>query len=135
MPPAWRQVTLLAMCGGLLGVLAMIPLMAVWRNFFLGAEPTKGWGPFKRYDAPTADRISREEMHRMGIDLPEATAGGGSDGNTTSQYTATLDGLGIVGDGAHAVGEHVELDNLIPRTALLAALLLAPIQLPGGGET
>lgn len=71
----------------------------------------------------------------LGMDLSEVTAGGGSDGNTTSQYTATLDGLGVVGDGAHAAGEHVEVDNLIPRTALLAALLLAPIQLPGGGET
>ena len=31
--------------------LAMIPLMAIWRNFFLGAEPTRGWGPFRRFDA------------------------------------------------------------------------------------
>ena len=31
--------------------LAMIPLMAIWRNFFLGAEPTKGWGPFRRFDS------------------------------------------------------------------------------------
>jgi len=53
--------------------LAMCPLMSVSRNFFLGNEPTKGWGPFKRYDAATADRISREELHRMGIDLRDTT--------------------------------------------------------------
>ncbi len=53
--------------------LAMCPLMSVSRNFFLGNEPTRGWGPFKRYDAPTADKISREELHRMGIDLRDTT--------------------------------------------------------------
>ena len=37
----------------------MCPLMSVSRNFFLGNEPTRGWGPFKRYDADAADRISR----------------------------------------------------------------------------
>ena len=39
---------------------------------------------------------------RLGLELEEAVAGGVSDGNTASQYTATLDGLGAVGDGAHA---------------------------------
>ncbi|MFV2061923.1 MAG: ATP-binding cassette domain-containing protein [Chloroflexota bacterium] len=53
--------------------LAMCSLMSVSRNFFLGNEPTRGWGPFKRYDSTTADRISREEMHRMGIDLRDTT--------------------------------------------------------------
>ena len=53
--------------------LAMCPLMSVSRNFFLGNEPTRGWGPFKRYDASTADRITLEEMHRMGIDLRDTT--------------------------------------------------------------
>ena len=59
---------------------------------------------------------------RLGMDLTEVTAGGGSDGNTTSQHTATLDGLGIVGDGAHAPSERIDLKSLAPRTALLAAL-------------
>jgi glutamate carboxypeptidase len=62
----------------------------------------------------------------MGIGLEEGLAGGGSDGSTTSQYTATLDGLGAVGDGAHARDEHLLLDQTIERTALLAMLLLAP---------
>ncbi len=64
---------------------------------------------------------------RLGMDLSEVTAGGGSDGNTTSQHTATLDGLGIVGDGAHAPSERIDLTSLAPRTALLAALLMEPI--------
>lgn len=52
-------------------------------------------------------------------------AGGGSDGNTTSLYTATLDGLGTVGDGAHAKHEFIFKDKLVERTALLTILLLA----------
>jgi glutamate carboxypeptidase len=68
-----------------------------------------------------------EAGHLLGLDLVEGTAGGGSDGNTTSLYTATLDGLGAVGDGAHADHEHIELDGLDERAALLALLLLAPL--------
>jgi glutamate carboxypeptidase len=60
------------------------------------------------------------------MDLGEGLAGGGSDGNTTSQVTATLDGLGPVGDGAHASHEFLYLDETLERTALLALLLLAP---------
>jgi len=69
----------------------------------------------------------------MGLSLGEVTAGGGSDGNTTSQYTATLDGLGPRGDGAHADREHVVVESLAERTALLAALMAAPVQAPGAG--
>jgi glutamate carboxypeptidase len=62
----------------------------------------------------------------MGLDLQESLAGGGSDGNTTSQFTATLDGLGCVGDGAHADHEHIVIDPTLDRCALLAGLLMAP---------
>ncbi|HSK98711.1 MAG TPA: M20 family metallopeptidase [Rubrobacteraceae bacterium] len=62
----------------------------------------------------------------IGLDLQEAMAGGGSDGNTTSLYTATLDGLGGVGDGAHARHEFVYVDRMIERCALLALLLMEP---------
>ncbi|HKL63655.1 MAG TPA: M20 family metallopeptidase [Woeseiaceae bacterium] len=62
----------------------------------------------------------------LGLDLAEARAGGGSDGNTTSLYTATLDGLGPVGDGAHAEHEFLYLDRTLERAALLGSLLLAP---------
>ncbi|PTV93362.1 ABC transporter family protein [Rhodobacter aestuarii] len=43
------------------------PLMSVGRNFFMGAEPTKGWGPFKIFDRKTANRIAVEEVQKMGI--------------------------------------------------------------------
>jgi len=62
----------------------------------------------------------------LGLDLHEARAGGGSDGNTTSQFTATLDGLGPVGDGAHAVHEHFLIDKTLERAALLTMLLITP---------
>ena len=71
----------------------------------------------------------------LGMDLQEVTAGGGSDGNTTSQHTATLDGLGIIGDGAHAPSERIDLRSLAPRTALLAALLMEPIARGEEAET
>jgi len=62
--------------------LAMVPLMAIWRNFFLGSEPTRGWGPFRRFDAAAAKRITRAEMGEMGIDIrdpdqPVGTLSGG----------------------------------------------------------
>lgn len=62
--------------------LAMIPLMAIWRNFFLGAEPTRGWGPFRRFDAATARETTRRALAEMGIDLrdpdqPVGTLSGG----------------------------------------------------------
>ncbi|GAB4539846.1 MAG: M20 family metallopeptidase [Pleurocapsa sp.] len=59
----------------------------------------------------------------LGMELTESTAGGGSDGNTTSLYTPTLDGLGAVGDNAHAIGEYVDLGQMVDRAALLAGLI------------
>lgn len=47
--------------------LAVIPLMSVWRNFFLGMEPTRGRGPLRRIDRETADRVVHAELGRMGI--------------------------------------------------------------------
>ncbi len=69
-----------------------------------------------------AARMGRE----LGLELEEGLAGGASDGNLTSLYSATLDGLGAVGGGAHALHEFVYLDKIAERTALLALLLLAP---------
>ena len=76
--------------------------------------------------------IKAQELGKtIGLELNEGLAGGGSDGNTTSQYTATLDGLGPVGDGAHAHHEFLYIDKTIERTALLTLLLLSPpIDLP-----
>ena len=52
--------------------LAIQPLMSVTRNFFLGREPTVGWGPFKRIDMGEARRVAVAEMGRMGIDVRDA---------------------------------------------------------------
>ncbi len=62
----------------------------------------------------------------LGLVIDRARVGGGSDGNTTSQYTATLDGLGPVGHGAHAQHEFLYVDKTLERAALLALLILAP---------
>ncbi|MBB6146956.1 glutamate carboxypeptidase [Silvibacterium bohemicum] len=63
----------------------------------------------------------------MGFDLQEAATGGGSDGNFTSALgIPTLDGMGAVGEGAHATHESLLLKDLGPRTALLAAMLMKP---------
>ncbi|MGB5258078.1 MAG: M20 family metallopeptidase [Woeseiaceae bacterium] len=70
--------------------------------------------------------IVRSAGTELGLDLYQARAGGGSDGNTASQYTATVDGLGPVGDGAHAVHEHLLIDKTLQRIALLTMLLIAP---------
>jgi simple sugar transport system ATP-binding protein len=62
--------------------LAMVPLMSIWRNFFLGSEPTKGAGPLRRLDARGAKRIVYDELRQMGIDIrdpdqPVGTLSGG----------------------------------------------------------
>ncbi|MFE1830214.1 ATP-binding cassette domain-containing protein [Streptomyces yangpuensis] len=62
--------------------LAVVPLMPVWRNFFLGSEPTKGRGPLRRLDVELMRRTTRDELLRMGIDLrdvdqPIGTLSGG----------------------------------------------------------
>jgi simple sugar transport system ATP-binding protein len=49
--------------------LATVPLMAIWRNFFLGSEPMTGSGPLRRIDIKTAKAVMREEMAKMGIDV------------------------------------------------------------------
>jgi simple sugar transport system ATP-binding protein len=61
--------------------LAMIPLMGLSRNFFLGSEPTTGWGPFRRFNIKYADQVTREELAKMGIQVRE-----------TSQPVGTLSG-------------------------------------------
>ncbi len=53
--------------------LAMIPLLSISRNFFLGAEPTVGWGPFRRFNVAYADRVTRAELSKMGIQVRDTT--------------------------------------------------------------
>ena len=49
--------------------LAVIPLMSITRNFFMGREPTKGFGPFRYIDFKHCDGVAREEMKKIGIDV------------------------------------------------------------------
>ncbi len=69
---------------------------------------------------------ARAAADRLGIEIDEAAVGGASDGNLASAFTAVLDGLGAVGDGAHAPEEHIVIERMPERAALLAALLLEP---------
>jgi simple sugar transport system ATP-binding protein len=62
--------------------LATIPMMSVWRNFFLGNEITVGWGPFRMLDIKKMKAISKQQLFEMGIDLrdtdqPIGTLSGG----------------------------------------------------------
>lgn len=90
-------------------------------------------GGFGRPPMPRTDRNralarrARLLARELGLDVAEApVVGGGSDANFTSELTATLDGLGALGDGAHALDEHVVINSLPERAALLALLLLEP---------
>lgn len=86
-------------------------------------------------DRPPMEETPRNEAlwavasklgHELGLTLEKSHSGGGSDGNLTSPYTATLDGLGSIGGGAHAPHEFILADSLIERTALMALLINAP---------
>jgi simple sugar transport system ATP-binding protein len=66
--------------------LAMVPLMSVWRNFFLGSEPETGWGPIRRLDRHRARAVARQELRDMGIDIrdPDQAVGTLSGGERQS---------------------------------------------------
>jgi glutamate carboxypeptidase len=67
---------------------------------------------------------ARSFAAELGFALEEAATGGGSDGNFTAALgVPTLDGMGAVGDGAHAAHESVIIEHLVPRTTLLAAMI------------
>ena len=69
-------------------------------------------------------RMARKLAREMGIELEESQTGGGSDGNFTAALgVPTLDGLGGVGEGAHAANESILIDRMADRTALIAKLL------------
>ena len=69
-------------------------------------------------------RLAKKLAGEIGLELEEASTGGGSDGNFTAAIgVATLDGMGAVGAGAHAAHEHVVVKYLVERTALLAGMI------------
>lgn len=87
-------------------------------------------GGFDRPPMERSERVVRlyrqaqEVARELGQSLAEGNTGGGSDGNFTAALgVPTLDGLGAVGDGAHALHEHVEVGSLPDRAALVAGLI------------
>jgi glutamate carboxypeptidase len=87
-------------------------------------------GGFERPPMERGDGVARlfaiacEVGAELGLSVTEGGTGGGSDGNFTAALgVATLDGLGAVGDGAHALHEHVEIETMVPRAALIAGIL------------
>ena len=73
-------------------------------------------------------KITQHLGNELGLYLKEGTSGGASDGNITNQYAPTVDGLGAVGEGAHAYHEKIFLEETLKRAALLTLLLLHPSQ-------
>lgn len=87
---------------------------------------TGGWNrpPLERKVTGPLFERARAIGQQLGLDLQEGGTGGGSDGNLTGALgIATLDGLGVQGAGAHADHEHIEVDKVPERAALLVALL------------
>jgi glutamate carboxypeptidase len=69
---------------------------------------------------------ARGVARRLGYDITSQSSGGGSDGNFTGAMgIATLDGLGVAGQGAHTLDEHIQVDSLAYRGKLMAGLLMA----------
>src|SRR6266436_3867116 len=98
------------------------------RPFHRGArlEITGGFGrpPLEQRMSATLFARAKSLANQMNLTLGECTAGGGSDGNFTAALgIPTLDGLGAVGDGAHSFREHILINTMPQRAALLAALL------------
>jgi glutamate carboxypeptidase len=88
-----------------------------------------GFGRLPMTPSPAARRLwarACEAADLLGVSLDEGRSGGVSDANTISQHTPTLDGLGPVGDGAHARHEFCYIDKMVERSALLALLLAQP---------
>jgi glutamate carboxypeptidase len=82
--------------------------------------------PLERKSSAVLFTKAKALAAQMGLSLGECTAGGGSDGNLTAAIgVPTLDGLGAVGHGAHSSDEHILVNTMPARAALLAALLLA----------
>lgn len=104
---------------------AILGLQAVTEGVSVKVSGRIDRAPMERTPANQALwRAAKGAASQLGIELAQGWAGGASDGNITSQITATLDGLGAVGDGAHATHEYILLDKMRERSALLSLLLL-----------
>ena len=107
------------------GVTAMLGLRATGNDVQFKVERTVTrpvWEPDERTNALW--RHARTIALGLGYDIPAQSSGGGSDGNFTGAMgIATLDGLGLAGDGFHTLNEHIHIDSLARRGRLLAGLL------------
>ncbi len=108
------------------GVRAIAATTAVPDTHVTVEETARHW-PMERLE-----RSGRLVLHaqalagRLGFKLADASTGGASDANTTAGLgVPTLDGLGPIGGNDHSPEEYLEVDSIVPRTTLLAGLLLA----------
>ena len=79
-------------------------------------------------------QLALKSARDLGLEIEQGISGGGSDGNLTSPFVATLDGLGAVGDGAHANHEYINVAESVERCALLAMLVMAENPTSGGKD-
>lgn len=90
-------------------------------------EPMAGWWPMEKLER--SGRLvdhARAVARALGFEIADASTGGAGDANTTSGMgIPSLDGLGPIGGNDHAPAEYLEVDSIVPRTTLLAGLLLA----------
>jgi glutamate carboxypeptidase len=115
---AWRQADMRVLEKRLLG------LKPLHRGAKLELRGGFDRPPLERKHSAALFARAKAIARQLGFSLGEAAAGGGSDGNFTAALgVPTLDGLGAVGDGAHAAHEHVLVHTMPQRAALLAALL------------
>jgi glutamate carboxypeptidase len=89
-------------------------------------EVETSWRPMEKTErSARLAELAKDVGRRLGIEFDDQLTGGASDANTTSGMgVPTLDGLGPVGGNDHAPGEYLEIDSIVPRTAMLAGLLL-----------
>ncbi|MEO8571115.1 MAG: M20/M25/M40 family metallo-hydrolase, partial [Chloroflexota bacterium] len=90
-------------------------------------EPMARWWPMEKLERSGRLVEHAQEVARtLGFDIADVLTGGASDANTTSGLgIPSLDGLGPIGGNDHAPAEYLDVDSVVPRTTLLAGLLLA----------
>jgi glutamate carboxypeptidase len=104
-----------------------IALATVVPDVTVDFVPMARWWPMEKLDrsARLVDH-AKAVAGRLGFTVDDAATGGASDANTTSGLgIPSLDGLGPIGGNDHAPAEYLEVDSVVPRTALVAGLLLA----------
>lgn len=105
----------------------LVPKILGWRSQTEGVSVTMTGGlnrpPYEKGNAGAAlYEHARSLAADIGFDLIDTATGGGSDGNFTAPHTATLDGLGVDGEGAHTHTEQLYVSSLTPRARLLHRL-------------